>query len=174
MSELQQRFGECKLELHPEKTKIVYCKDGTRKKQYPNKSFDFLGYTFMARKSKNTKCNSIFVNFAPAVSRKAMKSMRATTRMYNVRNRTDLSLQDIARWFNPILQGWINYYGKYYKSAMYSVLRHFNMTLVAWARKKYKPLQRHKTRACIFLERISKEQPNLFTHWKIGMIGGFA
>jgi RNA-directed DNA polymerase len=124
LTELHKRFNECKLELHPDKTKVVYCKDGSRKRPYPETQFDFLGYTFRRRKAKNTKKNSIFVNFLPAVSKKAMKSMRARIRKSDIRNRTDMRLEDIAKWFNPILRGWIEYYGGYYRSALYPVLRH--------------------------------------------------
>ncbi len=172
--ELGQRFNECKLELHPDKTKIVYCKDGSRKGEYKETQFDFLGYTFRRRKAKNRKTNSIFINFSPAVSKKALKAMRAKVRQRNIRNSTNLELKDISDWFNPILRGWIQYYGKYYPSELYSVFRHFNMTLVAWVRRKYKRFQRHKTRACIFLQEIAKREPQLFAHWKMGMIGAFA
>lgn len=172
--ELTKRFKECGLELHPNKTKIVYCKDGGRKKEYLNKSFDFLGYTFRARTCKNNKRNSLFTSFNPAVSKEALNSMRATVRKSDMRNRTDLSLGDIARWFNPILQGWLNYYGNYNRSALYPVWRHFNQTLIAWAMKKYKRLQRHKIKAGLFIERISLKQPGLFAHWRAGMRGGFA
>ena len=175
LAELTNRFKECGLELHPNKTKIVYCKDGSRRKDYPNKSFDFLGYTFRARPCKNTKRDSMFMNFTPAVSKEALKSMRANTRKYDLRNRTDLSLTDIARWYNPILQGWLNYYGKYSRSSLYPIWRHFNKTLVAWAmRKKYKPFKNRKTKASMFMERISREQPHLFAHWRAGMAGAFA
>lgn len=116
---LEVRFEDCGLEVHPEKTKIVYCKDGSRKEEYTNKSFDFLGYTFRARKVKNSKTNNNFIGFTPAVSKHASKSMRAKTRKYNWRNRTDLNLVDIAKVYNPIIQGWINYYGKYNKSAYF-------------------------------------------------------
>ena len=171
---LKERFANCGLQLHPEKTKIVYCKDANRKGEYHNTSFDFLGYTFRARRSKNGKLNILFASFSPAVSKMSLKSMRATTRKSNVRNRTELSLKDIARWYNPVLQGWINYYGKYYRSALYPMLRHFNKTLVAWAMKKYRRLRNRKTRAGKFLERISKENRNLFAHWRYGMQGAFA
>jgi len=174
LAELTIRFKECGLELHPGKTKIVYCKDGSRRKHYPNKSFNFLGYTFQSRPCKNTKHNSMFMNFTPSVSKDALKSMRATTRKYDLRNRTDLSLSDIARWYNPTLQGWLNYYGKYSRSALYPVWRHFNRTMVAWAMRKYKPFKNRKTRAAMFMERISHEQPRLFAHWRAGMIGAFA
>lgn len=171
---LKERFAACGLEMHAEKTKIVYCKDGSRKGSYQNTSFDFLGYTFRARTCKNSKRNSLFVNFTPAVSKAALKSMRATTRKYNLRNRTDLSLNDIARWYNPILQGWINYYGQYNRSALYPLFRHVNLTLVAWAMRKYRRLRQRKTWAAKFMERISAENPGLFAHWRCGMQGAFA
>jgi len=171
---LKERFAECGLEIHPGKTKIVYCKDGSRKGKYQNTSFDFLGYTFRARVCKNNKRNSLFVNFTPAVSKAALKSMRSTTRKYNLRNRTDLSLKDIARWYNPKLQGWINYYGKYSRSALYPMVRHFNMTLVAWAVRKHRRFRQRKTRASKFLERIADENPQMFVHWRKGMKGAFA
>lgn len=174
IANLEQRFAECGLELHPKKTKIVYCKDGSRKGTYPNTQFDFLGYTFRRRLVKNFKRNSLFVSFTPAVSKSAMKSMRAFVRRNNTRNRTDLQLRQIAAFYNPILRGWLAYYGRYQPSAMYPVLRHFNLTLVKWARKKYKRVRRSKTRASQLLLDISKRKPYLFAHWKQGMVGSFA
>jgi RNA-directed DNA polymerase len=171
---LANRLMECGLEMHPDKTTIVYCKDGSRKGEYPNTQFDFLGYTFRRRLAKNRKRNRMFVNFSPAVSSKAQTNMRQTTRNWNLRNRSDLSLQEIARMYNPVLRGWLLYYGRFYPSAMYPVLRHFNMTLVAWAMRKFKRLKGHKTRACLFLEDIAKRQPCLFVHWQRGMVGAFA
>lgn len=171
---LKQRMTECGLELNPEKTKIVYCKDGKRKGQYPNKSFDFLGYTFRGRLCKNNKRKSVFVNFTPAVSPAALSSMRALTRKYGLRNRTDLSLHDIARRYNPILQGWWNYYGAYSRAALYPISRHMNKTLIAWAIRKYRRFRKRRVWAAKFMENISKQQPRLFVHWRVGMTGAFA
>jgi RNA-directed DNA polymerase len=174
MAALSARLAECGLRMHPDKTQIVYCKDGSRKGKYPNVKFDFLGYTFRPRVVKNRKRNSLFVSFTPAVSVKALKAMRQTTRRLNYRNRTDLSLRDISRLFNPVLRGWIAYYGRFYPSALYSVFRHFNKTLVAWAMRKYRRLKGHKTRASLFLETVAKTQPHLFAHWQRGTVGAFA
>ena len=171
---LKARFAQCKLEMHPTKTKVVYCKDGSRKGQYPNTEFDFLGYTFRPRTVKNRKRNSMFVSFTPAVSKAAQKSMRQTTRKLNYRNRTELSLADIARLHNPILRGWLEYYGKFAPSGMYPVLRHFNRSLVAWAMRKYRRLKGHKMLATLFLEGVLERQPSLFVHWRRGMVGAFA
>jgi len=173
LAALKERFEMCKLELHSTKTKIVYCKDGSRKGQYIRMEFDFLGYTFRRRLVKNSKRNSMFVSFTPAVSQKAQKSMRAETRKWGLRNRTDLGLNDIANMYNPILRGWIGYYGRYCPSSLYPVLRHFNKTLIAWAMRKYKKLKGHKTRAVAFLERVLERQPRLFVHWSKGMVGAF-
>ncbi len=123
---------------------------------------------------KNSKRNSIFVSFTPAVSDAALKSMRSYVRKSNIRNRSDISLGIIAYRFNPVLRGWINYYGRYQPSAMYPVWRHFDQTLVAWARRKHKRLRRHKTRASKFIEGISERSPRLFEHWRRGMMGSFA
>jgi RNA-directed DNA polymerase len=92
--------------------------------------------------------------------------MRQATRQWNIRNRSDLSLKQIARMFNPVLRGWLNYYGRFHPSAMAPVLRHFDLTLMAWAMKKYKKLKRRKTRAGNFLAAIAKREPHLFVHWK--------
>ncbi len=174
LQSLKERFSECSLELHPDKTKIVYCKDGKRKMEVPEKTFTFLGYTFRGRMCKCSKRNSMFMSFIPAVSKIALKSMRAAIRRSNVRNRTELSLGDIALKFNPILAGWLNYYGRFNRSAMYPVMRHFNKTLVAWAMKKYRCMRGRKVKTAKFLERLSEKQPDLFIHWRKGITGGFA
>lgn len=174
LAALAARLAECGLELHPDKTRIVYCKDGSRKGKYPNTEFDFLGYTFRPRLVKNHKRNSLFVGFTPAVSSAALTAMRQATRRSNIRNRTDLSLDDIARYYNPVLRGWMEYYGRFCPSAMHPVLRHFNKTLVAWAMRKYRRLRVHKTRAVCLLDRISRREPHLFVHWQRGMVGAFA
>ena len=137
-------------------------------------SFDFLEYTFRPRKAKNSKNNCIFVSFTPAVSKTSLKSMRETTKKFNWHNRTDLSLNDIAERYNPVLSGWLYYYGHYHQSALYPVWRHFNKTLVAWAMRKYKRFRNRKTKAAKFLENIAEKEPQLFTHWRAGMQGAFA
>ncbi len=171
---LEQRFNACGLELHPLKTKIIYCKDGSRKGRYENTAFDFLGYTFRPRLCKNRKRNSLFVSFTPAVSKVAMKSMRLKIRKMRVRMRTEMSIEQLAKWLNPIISGWIAYYGRYCRSALYGMCRHVNKALVRWVRRKFKSLRWHKTRASQFLERVAEQCPNLFAHWRAGMTGAFA
>lgn len=165
---LETRFRECKLELHPEKTKIVYCKDSNRSEEYPSISFDFLGFSFRPRLSKNRR-GEYSINFAPAVSNKAGKAMRQKSRRWNLHLRSDLSLEGLSRKISPVIRGWINYYGSFYKTALYSILRHLNIILVKWARRKFKWLKHHLTNAVYWLGRIANRQPELFPHWQIGI-----
>jgi uncharacterized protein YukE len=117
---------------------------------------------------------ALFCGFNPAVSPSAMKAMREAIRDLNIRHQTQLSLQDIARQLNPLLRGWIEYYGRYAPSALYPLLRHVNLTLVAWVMRKFKRFKGHKTRASQFLQRLAAERVDLFVHWQIGMTGTFA
>lgn len=170
---VRERFEQCGLALHPAKTKIVYCKDARRTGDYPHTSFEFLGYRFQRRSCWAASLNRMILGFTPAVSRDALKSMRTVIRTSRLRSRTDLSLKEIADWLNPVMSGWLAYYGRYYRSAMYAIVRHVNKALVRWAMRKYKALRRGKTRAIAFLERCRKESPRLFVHWREGMKGAF-
>ena len=167
--ELGERFKQCKLELNTEKTRIVYCKDDDRKGNYPLTSFDFLGYTFRPRRSKN-RWGKCFINFSPAVSNAASKAMRQTIRGWRMQLKSDVGIDDLSRMFNPVVRGWINYYGCFYKSQLYSVLRHMNRALMYWARRKYKKLAVHKRRASSWLGRLARNRPELFAHWQMGIL----
>jgi RNA-directed DNA polymerase len=173
-AELQARLAECGLEMHPTKTKIVYCKDGKRKGRYPNVTFDFLGYQFRPRKVRSSRNDELFCSFTPAVSPSALKTIRSTVRDLNIRQRTQRSLGDIAGMLNPFLRGWIGYYGRFNRSALETMLRHVNLTLVGWAMRKFKRFRGRKVGAARFLEKLVRSQPALFEHWRIGMIGAFA
>ena len=165
-AELQARLGECGLEMHPTKTKIVYCKDGKRKGRYPNVTFDFLGYQFRPRKVRSSRNNELFCSFTPAVSPSALKTIRSTVRDLNIRQRTQRSLGDIAGMLNPLLRGWIGYYGRFNRSALETMLRHVNLTLVGWAMRKFKRFQGRKVGAARFLEKLVRTRPALFEHWR--------
>ena len=167
--DLGERFKQCKLELNTEKTRIVYCKDDDRKGNYPVTSFDFLGYTFRPRRSKN-RWGKCFINFSPAVSNAASKAMRQTIRGWRMQLKSDVGIDDLSRMFNPVVRGWINYYGCFYKSQLYSVLRHMNRALMYWARRKYKKLAVHKRRASSWLGRLARNRPELFAHWQMGIL----
>ena len=171
---LRLRFEQCGLELHPVKTKIVYCKDGRRTGMYPTTSFEFLGYSFRRRGCWVEKQQKMTLGFTPAVSPSSLKAMRTKIRKSRLRERTDLSLAEIADWLNPIMRGWLAYYGRYTRSAMYAIVRHVNKTLGRWATRKFKSLGRGKMRATALLERCMKRNPGLFVHWREGMKGAFA
>lgn len=165
---LDVRFRECNLELHPKKTRIVYCKDDDRRGDYPDTSFDFLGFSFRPRRSKNRR-GKHFINFSPGVSNEAGNAMRQKARQWKMHLRSDKTLEDLSRMFGPIIRGWINYYGSFYKSALYPTLMHLNRTLVRWAMRKFKRLRRHHRGAEYWLGRIAKRQPQLFPHWQMGI-----
>ncbi len=163
---LEQRFTQCGLELHPEKTRIVYCKDDDRRGHYPNEQFDFLGYTFRPRRSKN-RWGKYFVNFSPGVSNAAAKAIRQSIRDWRLDCRIDKRVDDLARMFNPIIRGWINYYGRYYKSALYPALRYLDRRLARWAMGKYKRLRGHRRRAEHWIRRIACRDREVFAHWRL-------
>jgi len=170
---LRKRFGECGLELHPEKTKIVYCKDHRRTGNHEHTSFEFLGYTFTKRVVKG-KTGELFLGFCPGISRPSLRAIIQKVRTWGIGRRTDLSIMDIADFINPYLRGWWNYYGCYYRSLMYRVSRYVNQRLVRWAMRKYKHLRGRKVKTIATLERLVKARPNLFAHWSLGMSGAFA
>ena len=165
---LAQRLQDCGLAMHPKKTKIVYCKDDLRQGVYPTTSFDFLGYTFRPRRSKN-RHGKYFINFSPAMSRQAGKAIRQAVRRWKIPLRSDKSIVDLARMFRAMIQGWINYYGRFYKSEMYMTLIQINRKLMVWATRKYKKLRGHKRRAVHWLGRVALKFPNLFPHWRLGL-----
>ena len=165
---IAQRLAQCALELHPTKTQIVYCKDADRQETYAQERFDFLGYTFRPRRSKN-RWGKYFVNFTPAVSARATKAMRHTIRSWRLHLRSDKTLDDLSHMFNPILRGWVNYYGQYYKSALYPTFRVLDRILVRWAMRKYKKLKGHQRRATHWLGRVARRQPRLFVYWQMGV-----
>lgn len=169
-SAVELRLKECKLTLHSEKTKIVYCKGSSRKRNYPDIQFDFLGYTFRPRKSRD-KRGAYFLNFSPAISNKEAKRIRQIMRSWRLHmSYNNKTLQDIALKVNPVLRGWINYYGRYYKVRLGTTLRHFNRILVRWAMCKHKGLCNRKRLAVGWLRKIASEEPRLFVHWHLGVI----
>ena len=165
---LQERFEEYGLQLNLDKTKIVYCKDDDRKGDYPNISFDFLGYTFKPRGAKS-KYGKYFTSFLPAIADNAKKRIRKEVRSWRIQLKVDKDLWDISSMFNKKIQGWINYYTHFYKTEMYVVLRYINNTLVKWVRRKYKK-RKHRRRAEYWLGSIAKRDRNLFAHWKMGIL----
>lgn len=169
LKKLKRRFAECKIALHPDKTRIIYCQDDDRKGVFSITKFDFLGYTFRPRRSKN-RYGKHLINFTPAVSNKACKNMGKAIRNWRLHLKPDKELQNLSHMFNPVIRGWVNYYGHFYKSEMYKVLRHINRALIHWVRRKYKKFTRHRRRAERYLGRIARNEPQLFVHWKMGIL----
>ena len=163
---LKQRFLTCGLELHPEKTRIAYCKDTNRKGNYRVCQFDFLGYRFRPRLAK-WKNGLYGVSFLPAARPKALKAIRRVVRRWSLQTRSDKSLQDLSRMFNPFIRGWINYYGCFYKSALYPTLQRIDVYLVRWVRRKFKRFRQRPKQARDWLKRVIRESPELFAHWSL-------
>ena len=166
---LEQRFNACKLEIHPEKTKIVYCKDSNRKQKYGNVQFTFLGYTYRPRKAKS-KDGKVFTSFLPAVSNKAKTHIRQTIKSWRILWMTQQKICDIAEKYNPVIRGWLNYYGKYGKGELARVLEHINQHLTFWVRRKYKKYRHKQMDAKRYLKKLAENNENLFAHWKVGIL----
>jgi RNA-directed DNA polymerase len=164
LEKLKERLAACDLEIHPDKTKIVYCgKEDLKEKR----SFTFLGYTFQSRSAASGKTGEIFTSFLPAISKEKEKEIRAEIRRDNIRARVDLSLEQIAEWYNPKIRGWYNYFGKYYPSRLVRLWKYFNKALALWARSKYKKIRSSRIKAMNLIKRIQEERGNLFFHWKL-------
>ncbi|QRM40469.1 group II intron reverse transcriptase/maturase [Rhizobium rhizogenes] len=163
---LDARFTDCGLTLHPDKTKIVYCRDESRRGTHPVYKFDFLGYTFRPR-LVSKKAGGMGVSFGPAASPTALKAIRGTIRSWSLHLRSDKALDDLARMFNSYIRGWINYYGRFCPSALQPTLWSVERYLARWASGKYKSLRRHKRRSRHWLLRIAQRQPRLFAHWPL-------
>jgi group II intron reverse transcriptase/maturase len=161
---LSKRMESVGLRLHPDKTKIVYCKDSNRRADFDSTSFTFLGYTFRPRESKSGTSGSIFTSFQPAISSAALKDKSRQVRRWRIHRRTTTNLNELAEWMNPIVRGWMNYYGEFNRFEMYSLLQRINTYLMRWARKKFKRLRTWK-RFKSWWQRLTEREPEMFAHW---------
>lgn len=168
---LAVRLHECGLEMHPEKTRVVYCKDSRRTRAYEDIQFDFLGYTFRPRRVVDGH-GRIRTGFTPAVSAQARKAMRQSLRECGLASRSELSLQEIAAWLAPRVRGWMAYYCRFRGSEFQPVADYIDGWIVRWAMRKHKRLRGHRMRAVAWLDRVKRRSPALFPHW-CGR-GGFA
>ena len=171
LDKLQRRFAECKLELNPQKTKIVYCRDANRRGNYPEQKFDFLGHTFRPRGAMN-RSGKMFVSFIPAISAKATKAMHSVLRQWKFSHRGDLALEELVQWLQPIVRGWVNYYGRFNPAALHQALRMVDELLVRWARRKYKRFKKRPMGVWDWLKRLKSRQPSLLPHWRLGLAVG--
>ena len=172
MQSIALRLAECGLTMHPEKSKIVYCKDSNRTESSPHVYFTFLGFTFQPRKALS-KQRRVFTSFLPGVSKDALKQMRQTVRGWKLNRQTHVTLTALATQYNPIIQGWWNYYAAFYQTAMFHVYQHIDRALERWARRKYKALSGRKQGSGQWLRRMKDAEPQLFHHWRVGggMVG---
>ena len=158
-----ERMEQVGLRLHPDKTRIVYCQDGKRRGSHEHPSFTFLGFTFRQRKARNKK-GQYFSAFLPAISKDALKRLNAEVRSWRLHHRTGHTFGDLARRINPIVRGWMQYYGAFHRSALYPLLSRINAYLVRWIRNKYKRLRAVK-KAIECWRGITERYPRLLAHW---------
>lgn len=166
--QIEKRLRQCKLELHPEKTRVVCCDlRGDRRRV---SSFDFLGFTFRPRLAKAAS-GQIFVTYGPGISSKAAKGLREVVRRkWRLPTRTTMSIEALAKMLNPVLKGWIGYYGRFRRSALVAALRTVNPALRVWVMRKYKRFKQRFQKAMAWLHRISVKEPGLFAHWEIAAL----
>ena len=165
LAALDARMAEVGLQLHPDKTRIVFCKDGKRRyADCANTSFTFLGYTFRARNAPTRDGTSMFTGFLPAVSKDALKTMSEEVRSWRIHLRTTSELERLAAWINPIIRGWMTYYGKFYRTGLDRLLRRINTYLMRWAQRKYKRLRPFR-KARAWWHGLTARQPRMFAHW---------
>jgi group II intron reverse transcriptase/maturase len=161
---IAERMAEVGLRLHPDKTRIVYCKDGKRPGEHEHTSFTFLGFTFRARKVQSTH-GGYFTGFLPAMSTEALKAKSADLRAMRIHRHPNLTLNDLARWLNPIVAGWMRYYGRFYRSAMAPLLQRVSSYLRRWAGRKYRRLRSYK-RFKLWWAGLIEREPRLFAQWQ--------
>jgi RNA-directed DNA polymerase len=167
---IENRLRQCKLQLNAEKTRIVYCKDSNRELTGEETSFDFLGFSFRPRSARD-KTGRFFVSFSPAISRKAETAIRQKVRRdWRLKQRTFLSLGELAKRLNPIITGWINYYGSFCRSALNAIFSHINAAIIGWVKRKFKRRRGHTTRAAQWLKGVARRDLSLFAHWKFGFV----
>jgi RNA-directed DNA polymerase len=166
---VEDRLRRCELEAHPDKTRIVYCRDSNRRQVYEQTRFDFLGYGFRPRGARNRR-SKLFTSFSPAISAKATKAIVAEVRKWAIHRLSDRNLPDLARLFNKQIRGWVAYYGRYHPSALWRTFWPLNRRLVRWAQRKYKRFRRHQRQATHWLRALAREQPMLFAHWQVGIV----
>lgn len=165
--EITKQLAKYKLQLHPKKTKVVYCKDDERKGKYPETKFDFLGFEFRRRTCKNRKTGKLFTGFNPAISPKSLRNINKEIRDLRIHSKTGNTLEQIAKILNPMVSGWVNYYGRFHGSKLGKVWWNLNWILYRWYRNRYKKHSKSKRRSWAWLNRIIKKEPTLFKHWEV-------
>ena len=159
------RMKECELELHPDKTKIVYCREWKNNKRRSASSFDFLGFTFKLRQTADRR-GKRFMGFNPSINKSGKKSIMDKVKDWSLNKRMGFELSSIAKLVNPQIRGWINYYGRFRPYDLMGIWLYIDRKIMKWAMKKYKSLKKSSKRVWNWLLRIVKREPHLFEHWK--------
>jgi len=168
LRKVQTRIESCGLELHPDKTKLVYCRDFRRMENHPQVKFDFLGYSFQPRTAKSRKTGKLFLGYDCAISISSRKRIADRLEELNIENLSFKSIVGIAQFLNPMIRGWVHYYGKFRGYELSKVFQLLRKRLVKWARKRYKRYRTSLTKAYKWLDRVRKQFPYLFYHWEVG------
>ncbi|MFI8087971.1 group II intron reverse transcriptase/maturase [Streptomyces sp. NPDC086080] len=163
LAALHERMEQVGLELHPDKTKIVYCKDSNRRGSFEQLSFTFLGFTFQPRSARR-RDGVQYTLFQPAVSKDALKKMNAEVRSWRLHRRVNSTEADLARKINPIVRGWMAYYGTHRRWELSALLHRINTYLLRWIMNKYKRLNTWKKAVQAMRDAVAR-QPRYFAHW---------
>jgi len=162
---VHQRMESVSLELHPKKTKLVYCRDYRRKGKHPLVKFDFLGYSFQPRSAFSTKTKKLFIGYDCAISISSRKRIADKLEELNVNKLTFKSIVGVAQYLNPMIRGWVHYYGKFKMYELTKVFRLLSKRLVWWARKRYKRYKTSIRKGYKWLAAVRDQYPTLFYHW---------
>jgi RNA-directed DNA polymerase len=163
LAALHERMAAVGLQLHPDKTRIVYCQDSNRRGDFPQTSFTFLGYTFRPRAAR--RANGVkFTGFVPAISKAALKRISQQVRSWRLHRQTGRIAAELARLINPVVRGWMAYYGAFYRSALYPLLHRINTYVLRWIMAKYRKLRTWKQALRAMRDAI-RRQPRYFAHW---------
>ena len=165
---LKERMQSCGLELHPEKTKLVYCKDYRRQENHETVKFDFLGYSFQPRSTMSKRTGKLFLGFDCAISIGSKKRIADKMKELNIDHLSHNSIVGVAKFLEPYIRGWINYYGRFRLTALKPIFQLLREYLVKWARKRYKRYKTNLNKAYDWLKRVKEQFPNLFYQWKLG------
>ena len=170
LNAIRKRMNSVGLELHPEKTKIVYCRDYRRKGKHPIVKSDFLGYSFQPRTTKSKKRKGQFLGFDCAISISSRKRIADKLEELKVERLSFKSIVGVAQYLNPMIRGWVNYYGRFRGYELTRVFRLLQNRLVCWARKRYKRYKTNLRKAFKWLKRVREQYPYLFHHWRYSFI----
>lgn len=158
--QLEERLADVGLTINEDKSKIVYIDVFERRNVAT--SFTFLGYDFKVRTLKNHK-GELFRKCMPGASMKAMRRIVQVIKHWRLHRSTAADLKALARRYNAVVRGWIEYYGKFwYRNFSYRLWSAMQSRLLKWMKSKYRISTRHAGRK---LDQARRDNPKLFAHW---------